>query len=100
VVNELSLSEVKGGVLLPVRVKPGARADAVEGTRGAALLISVTAAPRDGAANAAVLKLLARQLRCSPGSLSIARGHKTRDKVIRLSGLSIEDVRARLAALM
>jgi uncharacterized protein (TIGR00251 family) len=98
--NEVALLEDKDSVLLPVRVKPGARANTVEGTRGTALLISVTAAPTEGEANAAVLKLLARQLHCSKSSLSIARGHKMRDKVIRLSGLSIEDARARLAALM
>jgi uncharacterized protein YggU (UPF0235/DUF167 family) len=87
-------------VLLPVRVKPGARVNAIEGARGAALLISVTAAPTEAEANAAVLKLLANQLRCPKSSLSIARGHKTRDKLVRLSGLSIEDTRARLAALV
>ena len=87
-------------MLLPVRIKPGARANVVEGVRGAALLISVTGAPTEGEANAAVVKLLANQLRCPKSSLSIARGHKTRDKLVRLSGLSIEDTRARLAALV
>ena len=98
--NDIALSEDKDSVLLPVHVKPGARANAVEGVRGAALLISVTAVPTEGEANAAVLKLLANQLRCPKSSLSITRGHKTRDKLIRLSGLSIEDTRAQLAALV
>ena len=96
---QVALSVDKTGILLAVRVKPRGRSNAVLGARGDALLVSVTAAPVDGAANAAVVEVLAGVLRLSKSCISVARGHKTREKVVHLSGLTIDDMRARLASL-
>jgi len=88
----------KNGTLLPVRVKPRGRANAVEGVRQDALLITVTAAPADGAANAAVIEVVAEALDCPRSTLAIVRGHKSRDKVIGIKNLSPAQVSARLEA--
>jgi len=53
-------------VLLHVRVQPKARANAVKGWHGAALRVSVTAAPEDGKANRAVIDLLAETFDLAP----------------------------------
>lgn len=75
--------------LIALRVTPGASADAVALDRtpdGAPLLrVRVTAPPADGAANAAVLKLLARALGAPKSALSIERGASGRDKLVRLA---------------
>jgi len=46
--------------------------------------IYVTAAPEDGKANEAVIKLLAKNLGVAKSSLTIMRGHTSRDKVIKI----------------
>jgi uncharacterized protein YggU (UPF0235/DUF167 family) len=97
--GQVTLGSDKGAVLLPVRVKPRARANVVEGVRNDALLVSVTAAPAAGAANAAVIEVIAQALNCPRSALAIARGHKSRDKLIRIEHLSGEEVSARLDAL-
>lgn len=96
---EITLTADKQGVLLPLVIKPRGRSNAILGIRANALLVSVTAAPVEGAANAAVLEVLADALRLSKSRLSLARGHKSRQKVIRIADLSVEDVRSRLSTL-
>jgi len=71
-------------VLLHVRVQPKARANAVKGWHGAALRVSVTAAPEDGKANRAVIELLAETFDVAPSSIDLVRGAASRDKWFRL----------------
>ncbi|MDP2701290.1 MAG: DUF167 domain-containing protein [Candidatus Rokubacteria bacterium] len=71
-------------VLLHVRVQPKARANAVKGWHGAALRVSVTAAPEDGKANRAVIELLAETFDVAPSSINLVRGAASRDKWFRL----------------
>jgi uncharacterized protein (TIGR00251 family) len=71
-------------VLLHVRVQPKARANAVKGWHGAALRVSVTAAPEDGKANRAVIELLAETFDVAPSSINLVRGAASRDKLFRL----------------
>jgi uncharacterized protein (TIGR00251 family) len=71
-------------VLLHVRVQPKARANAVKGWHGAALRVSVTAAPEDGKANRAVIDLLAETFDIAPSSINLVRGAASRDKWFRL----------------
>ena len=70
--------------LLHVRVQPRARANAVKGWHGAALHVSVTAAPEDGKANRAVIDLLAATFDVAPASINLVRGAASRDKWFRL----------------
>lgn len=71
-------------VLLHVRVQPKARANVVKGWHGAALRVSVTAAPEDGKANRAVIELLAETFDVAPSSINLVRGAASRDKWFRL----------------
>ena len=73
---------------LPVRVTPNASADAVGlPTPGAApvLLVRTTATPENGRANEVVIALLAKALGRSPSTLTLVRGHASRDKLIRIN---------------
>ena len=85
------------GVLLPLRVQPRASRDEIVGWQNGALRVRVTAPPVDGAANAAISALLAGALRVPPSSISVVRGTRGRDKLVRISGLGAAELRRRLA---
>ncbi len=92
----IDVRDVDGGATLRVRVVPRAARDELAGERDGALLVRLTAPPVEGAANAALARVLGRLLRLAPSSLSVARGERTRDKVLLVSGLTARDLRARL----
>lgn len=88
------------GAVLHVRVVPRARRAGPAGLHGDALKIAVTAPPVDGAANAAVLKLLAEALDVPRSSLRIVRGETGRDKVVEVTSLDAPTLRARVRPLV
>jgi uncharacterized protein (TIGR00251 family) len=91
------------GVRVCVRVRPGARTDAVGGTwsgpRGPALVVAVRARAVEGAANAAVVAALAAAFGLRRADVAIVAGTRGRDKVVALRGEPAE-LGARLAALL
>jgi uncharacterized protein len=79
------------GVLLAVRVTPRGGRDAVDGidvlSDGREILkVRVRAAPEDGAANAAVVKLLAATLKLRRSDIEVIAGATARVKQILLRG--------------
>ncbi len=80
--SKLDLVASRGGTRLKLRVRPGARRDAVLGPYGGALRISVTAAPEKGKANRAVLDLLGAKLDLPPSSIELLAGETSPDKTI------------------
>jgi uncharacterized protein (TIGR00251 family) len=93
--DALDLVEHRGGTLLRIRVKAGARMTAVVGVHDGALKLAVTAAPERGRANKSLLTLLAKALNLAPSSLEITSGHTTPSKTI-LVPLSPAEARHRL----
>ena len=82
--------------ILEVTVAPRAARDALEGLREGILRVRVTAAPVNGAANRAVQQLVARALEVAPSRVALMAGERGRRKRLRISGMTIEAVRARL----
>ena len=72
-----------GGGRLALRVTPGARTESVELGEGC-VLVKVRARPHDGAANDAVLALLAEALGVRTSRLLMLRGATGRDKLVQL----------------
>jgi uncharacterized protein YggU (UPF0235/DUF167 family) len=72
---------------LRLRVSPGAGRAAVVGRYGEGWKVRVTAAPEDGRANDAVLRLLAEVLAVPRGALTLISGHSGRDKIVELAGV-------------
>lgn len=85
------------GALLHLRVQPRASRDEILGWQHGILRVRVAAPPVEGAANAAVVALVARALSIAPSTVSVVRGVRGRDKLVRVAGLTEADVRTRLA---
>mgnify|MGYP002085373625 FL=1 len=79
-----------------VRVSPRASRDGLGGERQGALVVRITAPPVEGAANDAVLRLLARVLRVPASAVEVRHGATGRDKLLHVAGLDAASVRARL----
>jgi uncharacterized protein len=81
---------------LRLRVSPGARRSEVVGRRGEAWKVRVAAAPERGAANEAVVDLLAAALAVDRGRMTLIAGRRSRDKIVEVHGLSPAEVDRRL----
>jgi uncharacterized protein len=94
ILPRLPLTATDEGVVVTIRVTPRARQEGVDGSteiagpRGAeaALVVRVSAPPADGAANAAVLRVLAKAWRLPPSSLTIVAGASSRIKRVLVRG--------------
>jgi uncharacterized protein len=84
------------GATFAMKVLPRARKNAITGELGDALKVSLKAPPVDGRANQACIEFLADILQVPRSSVSIVSGATSRRKVIRVAGLSAEDVRTKL----
>lgn len=84
------------GIVLAVHVQPRASRSEVVGWRGEALAIRLTSPPVDGAANRACRDFLAETLGLRRSEVELIAGEKSREKRFRLSGISQEQVRAKL----
>ena len=81
---------------LPVRVTPRSSQSKIEVANGL-VKIWVSASPTDGQANDAVCLSIAKAIKQAPSTVTVKRGHTGRDKVIRIDGLSLSEVLARLS---
>ncbi len=95
-------SGVAGGVRVHVRLTPKAARERIGGIHADAdgcplLKIAVTAPPEGGKANAALIKLLAKEWRLPKSAFAIAAGATERRKVLLIEG-EPADIMARLAA--
>ena len=84
---------------ISIRLQPRASRNQIVGWHGPALKVQVHAPPVDGAANEALIAFLARALRVAPRSLRIVHGHKNRDKLLEIDGLTNPECVQRLRQL-
>ena len=82
---------------LQIRVRPRAGRNTIEIGDDGQVTVRVTAAPERGRANEAVVELLAKKLGVSKSSVTLVRGITSRDKVVRIDGVTDQEVRGRLA---
>jgi uncharacterized protein (TIGR00251 family) len=82
------IRETTTGVEVSVRVIPRARKSGVSGRRGDALLVRLAAPPLEGAANTALVELLADRLGTPARFIRIIGGDRSRDKRVAVSGVT------------
>jgi uncharacterized protein (TIGR00251 family) len=92
----IPIGQTAVGVTFAVKVHPRAKKNAITGEVGNALKLALTAPPVDGKANDACVDFFAKLLEVARSSVTIAAGQSSRNKVIRVAGLSAEEVRKRL----
>jgi len=92
----IPLREGPDGLSFAVRVQPRARRNAIIGELGDALKIALTAPPVDGRANEACVEFFAELFDVPRSSVTITSGQSSRNKVIRVMGISVAEIRRRL----
>jgi len=93
----VAIKESASGVTFAVKVHPRARKNAITGTVGDALKLALTAPPVEGKANQAVIEFFADLFQIPRSSVTIASGETSRNKVIRIAGVSKPAAEQRLA---
>jgi len=89
----IELHDTATGVTFAIKVHPRAKKNAITGAVGDALKVSLTAPPVDGKANDACVEFFAKLLNVPRSSVTIAAGQTSRNKVIRVQGLSADALR-------
>ena len=92
----MKFAEEGGWVVFGVKVVPGASRDRIAGEYDGGLKVTVAKAASEGAANRAVIDLLARELGLAKNQIEIVRGHSNPRKMIRVCGIGIEGLCERL----
>ena len=87
------VQETSFGVTFAVRVHPRARKNAITGELGDALKLALTAPPVEGKANDACIEFFAKLLKLPRSSVTIAAGQSSRNKLIRIAGISAAQFR-------
>jgi uncharacterized protein (TIGR00251 family) len=82
--------------IVNIRVIPRAGKSGIAGMRGDAWLVRLNAPPVDGAANSELIEVLADALGVPKRSVSIVSGERSRQKRVKIEGLTPEDLNARL----
>lgn len=91
-----AILENNTGVSFSVKVHPRAKKNAITGELGDALKLSLTTPPIEGRANQACIEFFAKLLNVPRSSVTIASGVSSRNKVIRILGVTGQYVRDRL----
>lgn len=84
-------------LIVPVRVTPRARRNTLA-LEGDTLHVRLAAPPVEGAANAALLALLAERLGLPKRAVTLLRGETSREKVVAIEGITAEAFRQHITS--
>ena len=73
---------------IAVRLRPRGHRDQLMGMRDGVLLARVTAPPVEGRANEALRQMIAKRIGIAPSKVSVVQGKRSRNKVVRVEGVS------------
>lgn len=89
------MSEISSRVT--VRLQPRASRDEILGWNEEDVLrVRVQAPPVDGAANAALVRLLAKAIGVPKSRVTLVSGATARNKIIEVDGISVDELKLRL----
>ena len=94
----IAIKHSPAGATFAVKVQPRARKNAITGELGDALKLALTAPPVEGKANDACIEFLSDLLNVPRSSVTIVAGQSSRNKVIRVAGLTPREIEERLRA--
>jgi len=92
------LSGCDGDVLLAVWVTPGAQRSQIVGTADGRIKIKIHGQAHEGQANTELVRFLAERSGVARSQIEIIGGQSGRRKLVRLRGVTLEGVRARIVS--
>ncbi len=96
--GEMNVFKQSGtAITFAVHIAPRASKNQVVGMQGDAVKIRLTAPPVEGKANEALIEFLAKALAVSRSQVEIVAGHASRRKMIRVTGITTQQVQSLLA---
>ena len=87
-------------ITLKIHLLPRASRDEICGLHGDALKIKVTAPPVEGKANMALQRFIAEKLHLASSQVEIMAGKRSREKILKVSGISRAEVEKALGILL
>jgi len=81
---------------LPLRVTPNASRSEITGFTSGVLQVKICAPPVKGKANRELIAFLSRALGVKRSSLTIVKGRASRSKVIKVEGMTRDDILKRI----
>ncbi|MFC1866641.1 DUF167 domain-containing protein [Thermodesulfobacteriota bacterium] len=82
----------QGNTDINIKLLPRSSKNQIVGKKGDVYKVKVTSPPVNGKANRALISLLAKRLGRPKGSIEIITGKSSRIKLVRVHGLSMEDI--------
>ncbi|MDQ3320846.1 MAG: DUF167 domain-containing protein [Acidobacteriota bacterium] len=83
--------EKDGALIFNVRVVPRTSKSEIVGEHDGALKVRIASPPVDGAANAELVKVLAKRFNVAKSAIEILAGQTSKTKQIKISGLKSAD---------
>ena len=87
----IETTEKDGNLIFNVRVVPRASKSEISGCYDGALKVRIASPPVDGAANAELVKLLAKTFDVSKSEVEIIGGQTSKTKQVKISNLKLEN---------
>jgi uncharacterized protein (TIGR00251 family) len=88
--------EKSGTLLLHLKIQPNASNSKITGQHGQRLKIRLQSPPQDGKANHELLSFLSDALGISKSCIELIRGTTSRDKTIRVTGITADQLLAQV----
>ncbi|EFN66055.1 UPF0235 protein C15orf40-like protein [Camponotus floridanus] len=89
-----------GNVVIKIQAKPGAKCNNITDISDEAVGIAISAPPMEGEANAELVKYLASIFELRKSNVSLDRGSRSRQKTVTVSGITTDQVLAKLKGEM
>ncbi len=87
-------------ITLKIHLLPRASRNEICGLHGDAIKVKVTAPPVEGKANMALQRFIAKKLDLAASQIEIMAGQRSREKILRISGISRAEVEKALGILL
>jgi uncharacterized protein (TIGR00251 family) len=79
-------------ILLKVYLQPRSSKNEIVGRYRDGMKVKVTAPPVEGKANEALREFLARVLKIPPSHIEILKGHRSREKTLKIEGIEGHEI--------
>lgn len=96
--KDLRIHESGADIEVPLHVQPRARSTRIAGLHDGTLKVKISAPPVDDAANRAIVEFFSGLLRHPKSRLHIISGGKSRNKILRIEGMSLKRFQESIAA--